>query len=175
VETNPPRNSRPETHPDDERGRWPQGWRLHRMDRFPDASENCVRYSGMAPLRYSNLAPPGSCYFASDSAEFAFLLFGRRRSSLSPSRRSRPSHDGSARTARSAQGRACCWRGAANPCARAPFWHPGISSRRAAPVGWATPSCWWALSGFFSPSSSFLPCAGNETIPSRSRRCGPDP
>ena len=41
METNPPRNSQPETHPDDERGRWPQGWRLlHRMERFPDAWEN---------------------------------------------------------------------------------------------------------------------------------------
>jgi len=39
-ERNPPRNSQPETHPDDERGRWPQGERLHRMERFPDASEN---------------------------------------------------------------------------------------------------------------------------------------
>ncbi len=24
LESNPPRNSQPETHPDDERGRWPQ-------------------------------------------------------------------------------------------------------------------------------------------------------
>jgi hypothetical protein len=24
VETNPPRNNQPETHPDDERGRWPE-------------------------------------------------------------------------------------------------------------------------------------------------------
>ncbi len=40
LESNPPRNSQPETHPDDERGRWPQGWRLHRMERFPDTSEN---------------------------------------------------------------------------------------------------------------------------------------
>src|SRR5215467_13379143 len=29
-----------------------------------------------------------------------------------------------ARTAHSAQGRAWFWRGAANPCGRAPFWHP---------------------------------------------------
>jgi hypothetical protein len=43
VETNPPRNSQPETHPDDERGRWPQSRRLHRMERFPDASENSYR------------------------------------------------------------------------------------------------------------------------------------
>jgi len=43
VETNPPRNSQPETHPDDERRRWPQGWRLYRMERFPDASENSYR------------------------------------------------------------------------------------------------------------------------------------
>ena len=40
VETNPLRNSQPETHPDDERRRWPQGWRLHRMERFPDALKN---------------------------------------------------------------------------------------------------------------------------------------
>jgi hypothetical protein len=39
-ERNPPRNSQPETHPDDERGRWPRSRRLHRMERFPDASEN---------------------------------------------------------------------------------------------------------------------------------------
>src|SRR5580700_5839000 len=45
------------------------------------------------------------------------------KGSLSPSRRSRPSHTRSAGTARSAQGRACFWRGVANPCARAPFWH----------------------------------------------------
>ena len=43
LESNPPRNSRPETHPDDERGRWPQGWRLHRMERFPDAWGNSYR------------------------------------------------------------------------------------------------------------------------------------
>ena len=43
METNPPRNSQSETHPDDERGRRPCGWRLHRMDRFPDASENSSR------------------------------------------------------------------------------------------------------------------------------------
>ena len=46
LESNPPRNSRPETHPDDERGRWPQGWRLPRMERFPNALENS---SGNAP------------------------------------------------------------------------------------------------------------------------------
>jgi len=40
LESNPPRNSRPETHPDDERGRWPRSRRLHRMERFPDALEN---------------------------------------------------------------------------------------------------------------------------------------
>ena len=40
LESNPPRNSRPETHPDDERGRWPRSRRLHRMVRFPDALEN---------------------------------------------------------------------------------------------------------------------------------------
>ena len=38
-ERNPPRNSQPETHPDDERGRQ-RGWRPHRMDRFPGALEN---------------------------------------------------------------------------------------------------------------------------------------
>ena len=37
LESNPPRNSQPETHPDDERGCWPQGWRRHRVGRFPDA------------------------------------------------------------------------------------------------------------------------------------------
>ena len=36
----PPRNSQPETHPDDERGRDRERSRLHRMDRFPHASEN---------------------------------------------------------------------------------------------------------------------------------------
>jgi hypothetical protein len=35
-----PRNIQPETHPDDERGRGREGSRLHRMDRFPNASEN---------------------------------------------------------------------------------------------------------------------------------------
>jgi hypothetical protein len=43
LESNPPRNSQPGTHPDDERGRWPQGWRLHRMERFPYALENSYR------------------------------------------------------------------------------------------------------------------------------------
>src|SRR5260370_24064921 len=43
LESNPPRNTQRETHPDDERGRWPQGGRLHRMERFPDASENSYR------------------------------------------------------------------------------------------------------------------------------------
>jgi pimeloyl-ACP methyl ester carboxylesterase len=37
LESKPPRNSQPETHPDDEWGRRPQGWRSHRMDRFPHA------------------------------------------------------------------------------------------------------------------------------------------
>ena len=36
-ERNPPRNSQPETHPDDERGRGRNRSRLHRIDRFPDA------------------------------------------------------------------------------------------------------------------------------------------
>jgi hypothetical protein len=40
------------------------------------------------------------------------------------SRRSRPSRMSLAGTARSGQGRAVVWRGAANPCRRAPFWHP---------------------------------------------------
>lgn len=40
LESNPLRNSQPETHPDDERGRWLQRWRLHRMERFPNALEN---------------------------------------------------------------------------------------------------------------------------------------
>jgi len=40
VETNPPRNSQPETHPDDERGRRRRRRRLHRMDRFPHALKN---------------------------------------------------------------------------------------------------------------------------------------
>jgi hypothetical protein len=39
------------------------------------------------------------------------------------SRRSRPSQSGPAGTARSRQGRAGVWRGVANPCLRAPFWH----------------------------------------------------
>lgn len=39
------------------------------------------------------------------------------------SRRSRPSQNNLAGTARSRQGRAGVWRGAANPCRRAPFWH----------------------------------------------------
>ena len=43
LESNPPRNNQLETHPDDERGRWPQGWRLHRMERFPYAWENSYR------------------------------------------------------------------------------------------------------------------------------------
>src|SRR4051812_37542206 len=43
LESNSPRNNQLETHPDDERGRWPQGRRLHRMDRFPDAWENSYR------------------------------------------------------------------------------------------------------------------------------------
>jgi hypothetical protein len=40
LESNPPRNSRPETHPDDERGLGLQRLSPHRMDRFPHASEN---------------------------------------------------------------------------------------------------------------------------------------
>ena len=37
LESNPPRNSQPETHLDDEWGRWPVWWRPHRTERFPDA------------------------------------------------------------------------------------------------------------------------------------------
>src|SRR5215210_6633541 len=43
LESTPPRNSQPETHPDDERRRRPAGRRLHRMERFPDAWENSLR------------------------------------------------------------------------------------------------------------------------------------
>ena len=43
METTPSRNSRLEPHPDDEWGRWWKLRRLHRMDRFPDASENSQR------------------------------------------------------------------------------------------------------------------------------------
>ena len=47
LESNPPRNNQLETHPHDvrhdERGRWPQGWRLHRMERFPDALKNSYK------------------------------------------------------------------------------------------------------------------------------------
>src|ERR1019366_1292921 len=32
LKSNPLRNSQPETHPDDERGRWPSGRRLDRME-----------------------------------------------------------------------------------------------------------------------------------------------
>src|ERR1043166_7679635 len=40
LESNPPRNSQSETHPDDERGLGAQGSSPHRTDRFPHASEN---------------------------------------------------------------------------------------------------------------------------------------
>jgi len=43
LESDPPRNSRPETHPFDERGRGRERLRPHRMDRFPHASENSLR------------------------------------------------------------------------------------------------------------------------------------
>jgi len=43
AESNPPRNSRPETHPFDERGRGRERPRPHRRDRFPHASENSLR------------------------------------------------------------------------------------------------------------------------------------
>jgi hypothetical protein len=55
LESKPPRNSSLETHPDDERRRWPQSWRLHRMERFPDASENSYSQmprSGLLALRF---------------------------------------------------------------------------------------------------------------------------
>ena len=58
----------------------------------------------------------------------------------------------SAGTARSAQGRACFWRGVANPCARAPFWHFHTFSTGGS-GGMGDPSCWWARSRF----SGFLP------------------
>ena len=37
LESIPPRNNQPETHPDDETGRIPKGVRLDRLERFPDA------------------------------------------------------------------------------------------------------------------------------------------
>src|SRR6185437_2111215 len=43
VETNPPRNSQSETHPDDEWGRRPEGGAPLSEDRFPDAWENSSR------------------------------------------------------------------------------------------------------------------------------------
>src|SRR5689334_1791064 len=46
LESNSPRNSQPETHPDDERRRWPKSRRLHRMERFPYALKNS---SSMTP------------------------------------------------------------------------------------------------------------------------------
>src|SRR5437764_8741491 len=68
-ERNPPRNSQPETHPDDERGRR-SSWRPHRMDRFPNAYENSCRKtprSGLLllcreigfELRWRHIAEPG--------------------------------------------------------------------------------------------------------------------
>ena len=38
-ESNPSRNTQLETHPKDERADGPMGWRLHRSDRFPNASK----------------------------------------------------------------------------------------------------------------------------------------
>src|SRR5207248_168107 len=52
---NSPRNSQPETHPDDERGRRRLCRGPHRMDRFPDALENSYR----KPLRSGKLVSPG--------------------------------------------------------------------------------------------------------------------
>ena len=40
LESNPPRNNQPETHPDDERGRRPHWFAPPSADRFPDALEN---------------------------------------------------------------------------------------------------------------------------------------
>jgi hypothetical protein len=40
LESTPPRNNQPETHPSDETGRIPKGVRLDRLERFPHASEN---------------------------------------------------------------------------------------------------------------------------------------
>jgi hypothetical protein len=37
LESNPPRNSQLETHPDDEPGSSPKGLRPDRLERFPDA------------------------------------------------------------------------------------------------------------------------------------------
>jgi hypothetical protein len=37
LESIPPRNNQPETHPDDETRRIPKGVRLDRLERFPDA------------------------------------------------------------------------------------------------------------------------------------------
>jgi hypothetical protein len=38
LESNPSRNSQPETHPNDEQGAPDLGRRLYRLDRFPRAS-----------------------------------------------------------------------------------------------------------------------------------------
>ena len=37
LESKPPRNNQPETHPDGDTGRIPKGVRLDRLERFPDA------------------------------------------------------------------------------------------------------------------------------------------
>ena len=59
LESNPPRNSQPETHPDDERGRWPQSWRLHRMERFPDALKNSYRKLPRSGILLISFEPRG--------------------------------------------------------------------------------------------------------------------
>jgi hypothetical protein len=43
LESNPPRNSQLETHPDDEPGRGPKGLRPDRLERSPHASRNSYR------------------------------------------------------------------------------------------------------------------------------------
>src|SRR5438105_2128738 len=43
LESKPPRNSSLETHPDDERGRWPSGLAPPSAERFPDALRNSYR------------------------------------------------------------------------------------------------------------------------------------
>ena len=80
------------------------------------------------------------------AALFTLRASGRRIKPLRSSRRSRPSQLLSRQNdAQSARARRFL-RGVANPCARAPFWHPtGIP---AGGSGGMSVSCWWALSGF---------------------------
>ena len=50
LESNPPRDSQPETHPNDEAGEGVQpSPGFHRMDRFPHASENSAAEGGVGP------------------------------------------------------------------------------------------------------------------------------